>query len=78
MISFFYFVPDPKLLLKKSVKQKIKNMMALESFFQEASLFTCIKYKSTYERHYEKTCLRGFRPGPIQTGLFSHRRWLGA
>ena len=26
----------------------------------------------------EKTCLRGFRPGPTQTGLYSHRRWLGA
>ena len=24
----------------------------------------------------EKTCLRGFRPGPTQTGLYSHRIWL--
>ena len=24
----------------------------------------------------EKTGLRGFRPGPTKTGLFSHRRWL--
>ena len=24
----------------------------------------------------EKTGLRGFRPGPTQTGLYSHRRWL--
>ena len=24
----------------------------------------------------EKTGLRGFRPGSIQTGLCSHRRWL--
>ena len=24
----------------------------------------------------EKTGLRGFRPGPIQTGLCSQRRWL--
>ena len=23
-----------------------------------------------------KTGLRGFRPGPTQTGLYSHRRWL--
>ena len=23
----------------------------------------------------EKTGLQGFRPGPIQTGLGSHRRW---
>ena len=26
----------------------------------------------------EKTGLRGFRPGPAQTGLCSHRRWLEA
>ena len=24
----------------------------------------------------EKTGLRGFRPGPTQTGPYSHRRWL--
>ena len=27
------------------------------------------------ELHYEKTGLRGFRPGPTQNGLNSHRRW---
>ena len=26
----------------------------------------------------EKTGLRGFRPGPTQTELYSHRRWLEA
>ena len=26
----------------------------------------------------EKTGLRGFRPGPTQTMLYSHRRWLEA
>ena len=31
-----------------------------------------------YEPRYEKTGLRGFRPGPTQTGLYSHRRWLEA
>ena len=31
-----------------------------------------------YEPRCEKTGLRGFRPGPTQTGLFSHRRWLEA
>ena len=29
---------------------------------------------SLYRR--EKTGLRGFRPGPTQTGLYRHRRWL--
>ena len=28
------------------------------------------------EPHSEKTGLRGFRPGPTQTSLYSHRRWL--
>ena len=27
----------------------------------------------TYEPRSEKTGLRGFRPGPTQTGLYSHR-----
>ena len=30
------------------------------------------------ERRREKTCLRGFRPGPPKTGLYSYRRWLEA
>ena len=29
-----------------------------------------------FEPRCEKTGLRGFRPGPTQTGLYSHRRWL--
>ena len=31
-----------------------------------------------YEPRCEKTSLRGFRPGQIQTGLYIHRRWLEA
>ena len=31
-----------------------------------------------YEPRCEKTGLRGFRPGPTQTGLYNHRRWLEA
>ena len=31
-----------------------------------------------YEPRCEKTGLRGFRPGPTQTGLYRHRRWLEA
>ena len=33
---------------------------------------------SLKEPRCEKTGLRGFRPGPTQTGLYSHRRWLEA
>ena len=31
-----------------------------------------------FEPRCEKSGLRGFRPGPTQTGLYSHRRWLEA
>ena len=31
-----------------------------------------------FETHSEKTGLRGFRPGPKQTRLYSDRRWLEA
>ena len=34
------------------------------------------EYVPIYEPRSEKTGLRGFRPGPTQTGLYSHRRWL--
>ena len=34
--------------------------------------------KTTYEPRCEKTGLRGFRPGPTQTGLYNHTRWLEA
>ena len=31
-----------------------------------------------FKPRFEKTGLRGFRPGPTQTELYSHRRWLEA
>ena len=31
-----------------------------------------------FEPLYEKSCLRCFRPGPTQCGLYSHRGWLEA
>ena len=35
-------------------------------------------FKEPLELRCEKTGLRGFRPGPRQTGLYNHRRWLEA
>ena len=35
-------------------------------------------FTGLYEPRCEKTGLRGFRPGPTQTGLYSDRRWLEA
>ena len=34
------------------------------------------KTKTVYEPRSEKTGLQGFRPGPTQTRLYNHRRWL--
>ena len=37
-----------------------------------------IKVLIIYEPRCEKTGLRGFQPGLIQIGLYSHRKWLEA
>ena len=44
------------------------------------TLYTCTLGYGVllYEPHSEKTGLRGFRPGPTQIGLYSHRRYLEA
>ena len=44
------------------------------------SMHVTLKWLGTsiFESRYEKTGLQGFRPGPTQTGLYSHRRWLEA
>ena len=43
-------------------------------------LTCCFHYRSNksgiYEPRSEKTGLRGFRPGPTQSRLYSYRRWL--
>ena len=33
------------------------------------------RWSASFEPHSEKTGLRGFRPGPTQTRLYSHRIW---
>ena len=33
---------------------------------------------ATFEPRWEKNRSWGFRPGPTQTGLYSHRTWLEA
>ena len=39
-------------------------------------LYTSSLPMLSLEPHYEKTGLRGFRPGQTLTGLYRHRRWL--
>ena len=43
-------------------------------YFVLKNILTCM----IYEPRCEKTGLRGFRPGPTQTGLYSHGRSLVA
>ena len=53
--------------------KKVQNLWAVH----EQNPWILIRMNS-YEPRSEKTGLRGFRPGPTQTGLDSHRRWLEA
>ena len=39
---------------------------------------TFIAIRTLSQPRLNKTCLRDFRPGSTQTGLYSHRRWLQA
>ena len=41
-------------------------------------LFWDLAPQGVFEPRCEKTGLRGFRPGPTQTRLYNHRRWLEA
>ena len=49
-----------------------------QAFFKTVLRYTGAQVDQTYEPRCEKTGLRGFRPGPTQTRLYSHRRWLEA
>ena len=48
----------------------------LLNFFEDEGIIDTASFK--YESRCEKTGLRGFCPGPTQTGLCSHIRWLEA
>ena len=43
-----------------------------------ANMYQKCCFVTLIEPRCEKTGLRGFRPGPTQTGLRSHRTWLKA
>ena len=68
---------------KKEVRYDILSKWSTRFFFLQTVL--TISYPNSeatgrkiVEPRCEKTGLRGFRPGPTQTGLCSHRRWLEA
>ena len=58
--------------LEVSPEKKIDIMHKLSQLFSKGTAV------STFEPCRKKTGLQGFRPGPTQTRLYSHRRWLGA
>ena len=53
----------------------VSSLWAFLFFFMILTLGLDSQVKSIEPRS-EKTGLRGFRPGPTQTGMYSHRRWL--
>ena len=64
--TFFLYMQKAGYLLKRLIHNYVVTA--------ELSL----KKNFTNEPHCEKNGLRGFRPGPIQTRLYSHMRWLEA
>ena len=48
------------------------------AFVSRISLNQVLSRRVSFEPRSEKTGLRGFRPGPTQTGLYSYRIWLEA
>ena len=54
---------------------KISTRIASKSRFDLLCFRSCT-HSIMIEPRSEKTGLRGFRPGPTQPGLYSHRRWL--
>ena len=53
----------------------MKNGLAVAHFLEASPRVERVihpgQYQTKYEPHCEKTGLRGFRPGPTQTGLYS-------
>ena len=69
--SFFFIAVHNKRLLDPSVLSPDVYVCFRTPGTPPCRFFTCYE---PYEPRSEKTGLRGFRPGPTQTGLYSHRR----
>ena len=54
----------------------LKFSFACPTIYAESSIKVQLTVEVIAEPRYEKTGLRGLRPGPTQNGLHSHRRWL--
>ena len=64
--------------LTKNIFELSSNKHHISSSTKGYKTFSCSSQLSMqlYEPRSEKTGLRGFQPGPTQTGLYKHRRWL--
>ena len=62
------------LIYSKRRRQKSKLVCLCFKFIVISQTTALKDYQSIYEPRCEKTGLRDFRPGPTQTGLYSHRR----
>ena len=78
MFCIFRFI-----LYTHSTEQMRRLICALVISIFSKQVFTCrgptfIASHTFSQPRHDKTCLQGFRQGPTQTGLYSHRRWLEA
>ena len=55
-----------------------KRKFSIIAEVQYAEIHTGHEHTHQFDPRCEKTGLRGSRPGPTQTGLYNHRRWLEA
>ena len=71
---FFFFFPKRRLWVLNEAALTCTHNLFLE---QKKNVYIPVNPSLTIiEPRSEKTGLRGFRPGPTQTGVCSHRRWL--
>ena len=72
-------IPDIYDCIKYDLQHNQKTLQydrAEELFMYSKALADIVIPQVINEPRRQKTGLRGFRPGPTQTGLYSHRRWL--
>ena len=59
-------------------KYKVADKLRNNRTANQSLLFSFHCYCNPSEPRCEKTGFRDFRPGPTQTGLYSHKKWLKA
>ena len=80
MSRFKMEIDSDKIINKSTISEFRKNNQTHNTLSCISSAKGAWLYFNTgwtlYEPHCEKTGLRGFRPGPTQTKLYSYTRWL--